>query len=120
MALSVLVVDDDPAFLALATRLLEDMGFDEITTSADAAAAVTEAEAKRPQAVLVDIGLPDRDGIDLACQLATLPWSPHIVLTSTDTDAGSMIASRTDGSTLQFLPKEELANGGLRALLLDC
>jgi len=118
MALSVLVVDDDPAFRTLAARLLEELGFDEVTATGDAAAALTQAEARRPQAALVDIGLPDRDGIDLAYELAGLPWAPHVVLTSTDADAGSAIASRAGSVTLPFVPKEELANGELRALLL--
>lgn len=118
MALSVLVVDDDPAFRTLAARLLEELGFDEVTATADAAAAITQAEADRPQAVLVDIGLPDRDGIDLAYELAGLPWAPRVVLTSTDTDAVSAIAARAGSAKLPFVPKEELASGGLRALLL--
>ena len=118
MALSALVVDDDPAFRTLAARLLAELGFDEVTATGDAAAAITQAEARRPQAALVDIGLPDRDGIDLACELAGLPWAPHVVLTSTDADAVSVIASRAGSTKLPFVPKEELANGGLRALLL--
>jgi CheY-like chemotaxis protein len=115
----VLVVDDDAAFLTLAVRILEEMGFEEITTTTDAAGAIAEATAHRPQVALVDVGLPDQDGIELARTLAALPWSPRVVLTSTDRDALSAIAARDDGDALAFVPKEELANGTLRHLLLD-
>jgi CheY-like chemotaxis protein len=110
MVSSVLVVDDDPDFLALATRILEEMGVEEISTAASAATAITAAGASRPQAALVDIGLPDRDGLDVARQLAALPWSPRVVLTSTDMDPGAT-------ESLPFLPKEELTDGALRKLL---
>jgi CheY-like chemotaxis protein len=119
MVLSVLVVDDDPAFRVLAARILGDIGFEEITATGDAATALTQAEAKRPGAALVDVGLPDRDGIDLAFQLAALPWSPQVVLTSSDSDAGRGITIPDGGRAVPFLPKAELANGLLRGLLLE-
>jgi DNA-binding response OmpR family regulator len=112
MVSSVLVVDDDPDFLALATRILHEMGVEEISTARSAATALAEADASRPRAALVDIGLPDRDGIDLARELAGLPWSPRVVLTSTDSEPGST-------ESLPFLPKEELTDGALRKLFSD-
>jgi CheY-like chemotaxis protein len=118
MASRVLVVDDDPDFRTLGARLLRELGFDEVITAGDAAAALEQAEVGRPDAVLVDVGLPDRDGIDLAHQIAALPWSPRVVLTSTDGDAASAVAAR-GGRALSFVPKEQLANGVLRGLLLD-
>lgn len=119
MALTVLVVDDDSAFLSLAERLLEEMGITEILTATNAATAIVRAQARRPQAILVDVGLPDRDGIDLAQELATLPWSPRVVLTSTDRDAMITTADREHQHTLPFVPKDELADGALQSLLLD-
>lgn len=118
MALTVLVVDDDPAFLSLAARLLEEVGVAEIMTATNAAAAIAQAAAGRPQAVLVDVGLPDRDGVDLALELAALPWSPRVVLTSTDRDTVITSADSDPQHTLPFVPKDELADGALRSLLL--
>jgi CheY-like chemotaxis protein len=118
MASSVLLVDDDPAFLSLATRILESMGAEVVATAEDAAAAIAAANATKPEAVLVDVGLPDRDGIDLAYELAALPWRPRVVLTSTDRDAVSAIEARDGDRTLPFVPKEELANDPLRRLLM--
>jgi two-component system nitrate/nitrite response regulator NarL len=125
MGLRVLVVDDDPAFLALAARLLAELGFEHVATTPDAATALATAEAERPSAALVDVGLPDRNGIELARQLAALPWSPRVVLTSTDADAvsaasaASAVALGNGAGVLPFLPKEELADGRLLGLLRD-
>ena len=84
---SVLIVDDDPAFLALAARVCSALGIAVIQRAPNAVIAVKLANATRPEGALVDISLPDRDGIDLAYELAALPWAPTVVLTSSDADA---------------------------------
>jgi CheY-like chemotaxis protein len=119
MVRSVLVVDDDPGFLALATRILESLGVKDISTAPTAATAIATAEATRPHAALVDVGLPDGDGIELAMRLAALPWAPRVVLTSTDDDVATAIEPPPAAGGLTFLPKEELADGSLGRLLLD-
>jgi CheY-like chemotaxis protein len=111
----ILIVDDDPAFRSLAARLLEEVGVHVAATAEDAATALTSAHAIKPDAVLVDVGLPDRDGVDLARELVALPWQPRVVLTSTDRDA--VPGSLQDGHP-PFVPKEELPNAPLRRLLL--
>jgi CheY-like chemotaxis protein len=118
MALSMLVVDDDPAFLALATRVLEGIGVEVVATAEDVPAAIAAANATRPEAVLVDVGLPVREGLDLAYELAALPWRPRVVLTSTDADAARAIEARGGRPKLPFVAKEELASAKLRGLLL--
>jgi CheY-like chemotaxis protein len=115
MSGSVLVVDDDPAFLCLAKHLLEAVGVTVTATAATAAAAVTTAYALKPDAALVDVGLPDRDGIDLARELAALPWSPRVVLTSTDRDA---LAGPPATSTPPFVAKEDLPSAPLHRLFV--
>jgi DNA-binding response OmpR family regulator len=113
---SVLVIDDDATSLDLVTRVLKDIGAEVVTTAPDGGSAIAEADRNRPDAVLVDVGLPDRDGIDLAYELAALPWRPRVVLMSTDRDAVIGIDAR-QGHELPFVPKEELADGRLRRLL---
>ena len=117
MAFSVLVIDDDVTSLDLATRVVEEMGADVVTTAPDGGSAVAAAKKMRPDAALVDVGLPDRDGIDLAYELAALPWRPRVVLMSTDRDAVTGIDARRGSETLPFVPKEQLAGGRLRRLL---
>jgi CheY-like chemotaxis protein len=117
MPFSVLVIDDDPTSLDLATRLLEEIGAEVVTTAPDGSSAIAAANRTRPDAALVDVGLPDRDGIDLAYELAALPWRPRVVLMSTDSDAVIGIDARQGRERLPFVPKEELAGCRLRRLL---
>ena len=117
MALSVLLVDDDPMFRWLATQILGDLGAEVVGSAANAAEAISAANAVRPDAVLVDVGLPDRDGVSLAYELAALPWRPRVVLTSSDNDASAAIKPASPGDRLEFVPKAQLPSAPLRSLL---
>jgi CheY-like chemotaxis protein len=117
VAPSVLVVDDDPSFGSLAARVLRRAGLEVVGTAADAAAALAAAWSFRPDAALVDVGLPDRDGVDLAHELAALPWRPRVVLTSSDRDAAARLGAGGAQDALPFIPKEELAAAPLGRLL---
>ncbi|MCB1379941.1 MAG: TMAO reductase system sensor histidine kinase/response regulator TorS [Alphaproteobacteria bacterium] len=66
--LRVLVVEDDEATRAVASRFLADMGH-EVTTAADGFAALAEAERRHPDLVVMDISLPGMDGIATAQRL---------------------------------------------------
>jgi CheY-like chemotaxis protein len=113
MVSSVLIVDDDPAFLALAASVLESMGIAVVAQAPDAAAAVAAAGATRPVGALVDIGLPDRDGVDLAYELAALPWRPTVVLTSADAETGEALECPNGQAPIPFVAKDDLTNGTL-------
>jgi CheY-like chemotaxis protein len=114
---SVLVVDDDSAFLDLAARILSDMGIEVVATVHDATAALRVAGLKTPDAFLVDVGLPDLDGVELGRRLTTLPSRPRVVLTSCDRDVLGFGAGDGD-PRLPFVPKAELASDSMRRLLL--
>lgn len=113
-----LVVDDDPAFLGLATRILKDLGVGVIFSAAGAAQALEVAEERRPDAALVDLGLPDRDGADLAYELSQLPWQPQVVLTSSNSEAFLALEPHDGHRELPFIAKEELASDTLRQALM--
>jgi DNA-binding NarL/FixJ family response regulator len=115
---SVMVVDDDPGFLAITGRILADLGVDRISTAADAAQAIEVAHEVQPVAVLVDIGLPDRSGIDLAYELADLPWRPRVVLTSSDGEAFIAIEAELGRPPLSFIAKQALDAQTLGSVLL--
>src|SRR4051794_41118271 len=116
MAGSVLIVDDDPAFRRLAVRLLTDAGLTVVGEADTAAAALAAARATRPDSVLVDVGLPDRDGRDLAAELTALEWAPRVLLTSAHADGGDAGAASA-GATLPFVTKDLLPSAPLPALL---
>jgi DNA-binding NarL/FixJ family response regulator len=115
---SVLVVDDDPGFRALAARLLAASGLTVVGEADSISAALSATDLLRPSAVLVDAELPDGDGISLARDLAALPWHPRIVLISIDPDIATAENARRAGAKA-FLKKVELVSAPLAQLLGD-
>jgi CheY-like chemotaxis protein len=113
---SVLVVDDDPEFRKLAGRLLAASGLSVVGEAAGVASALAAAAQLQPSAALVDIELPDGDGVTLACQLAAMPWHPRIVLTSINGDITSDQEARSVGARA-FVNKADLPNAPLAYLL---
>jgi CheY-like chemotaxis protein len=107
----VLVVDDDHAFRGLAARLLAGLGIGEVVQADTVSSALQAAERFRPVAALVDVGLPDGDGVELATRLVAAAWAPRVVLTSSDTEAA------TRSGPIPFIAKDHLADGKLRTLL---
>ena len=69
-----------------------------------------------PAAALVDVGLPDGSGVELAQAFAGLPAPPRVVLVSTDADAVSDEDVRRSGAGA-FIPKQDLPNAPWRDLL---
>ena len=113
---SVLVVDDDPEFRELAGRLLAAGGLFVVGEAGSVATALAAAVRSEPSAVLVDVELPDGDGIRLARELAALPWRPRIVLTSIDGEITTSDEARNAGARA-FVNKAELPNAPLGELL---
>jgi CheY-like chemotaxis protein len=108
-------VDDDQEFRKLAGRLLAASGMTVVGETDSVAAALEAAARVEPSAVLVDVELPDGDGIGLARQLATLPWRPRIVLTSIDGDITTTEEARNAGARA-FVNKADLPNAPLAQL----
>jgi DNA-binding NarL/FixJ family response regulator len=113
---SVLLIDDDPAFRRLARQTLSGSGLTVVGEAATAAAGSAAARSLEPEIMLVDVGLPDGDGISLAAELSALPWSPRVVLTSVDPDAASPEEVRESGA-IGFVPKQDLPGSGLDMLM---
>jgi DNA-binding NarL/FixJ family response regulator len=116
MSETILVVDDDPVFRSLARRTLVAEGLIVVGEAESVATARAAAHELRPDAVLVDVGLPDGDGVALARELTALPWRPRVVLTSSDPEAASPDDVRWSGAGA-FVPKDDLPNARLVDLL---
>lgn len=116
MPRSVLVVDDDVTFREIVARVLALSGYQVIGEAGSVAEALARAGELRPDAALVDIGLPDGDGFSLARRLRALPHPPRVVLISTDAGAAGERAVQRSGAA-GFLAKDELTGRALRALI---
>jgi DNA-binding NarL/FixJ family response regulator len=77
----VLIVDDHEPFRAVARELLEGAGYVVAGEAADGAEALAAVAADQPDAVLLDVQLPDRDGFSVATVL-TVEGGPAVVLIS--------------------------------------
>jgi DNA-binding NarL/FixJ family response regulator len=114
----VLLVDDDPEFRRLARCILDGDGLSVVGEAETVATAIAAAHELRPEAALVDVGLPDGSGVDLARVLAALPWRPQIVLTSTDPNAATAADVDRSGARM-FVAKDDLPDAPLRQLLAE-
>jgi DNA-binding NarL/FixJ family response regulator len=90
-------------------------GMDVVGEAGSVATALEAAQVLRPDAALVDVGLPDGDGISLARMLTALPWPLRVVLTSSDPQAASDRDLRDSGAGA-FVPKDDLPNAPLEQL----
>jgi PAS domain S-box-containing protein len=113
---SVLVVDDDPKFRALAAIMLRARGFEVVGESTDAASAVEAAASLQPSAIVLDLNLPDRDGLWVADRLNEAGIGSRILLTSSTTIDVSPGALDRRG-IVAFISKSELPTTDLSALL---
>jgi DNA-binding NarL/FixJ family response regulator len=116
MGTSVLIVDDHAGFRSCARRLLEAEGCRVVGEAADCASALEAARAVKPDVALVDVYLPDGDGVQLASRLAGLTDPPDVVLTSSR-DRAELEALLPGCGACGFVPKAELSRQAIEARL---
>jgi two-component system KDP operon response regulator KdpE len=87
----VLVVDDEPLIRRALTASLEAAGYD-VTTAADGESALTAAALRQPDAVVLDLRLPDIDGVEVCRRLRAWSDVPVIVLSSLDAETEKIAA----------------------------
>src|SRR3954454_9435417 len=114
MPQTALIVDDHPGFRTAARSLLGADGFDVVGETATGGEGLAAAERLRPDLVLLDVGLPDIDGIEVSRQIST--WGgPAVVLTSSRAASDSPSPCDYWGAR-GFIPKAELSGSALAAL----
>ena len=113
---TILIVDDHAGFRVQARALLEADGFVVVGEAFDGATGLAAARTLRPDFVLLDIGLPDVEGFEVARELAIEGPPPLVVLTSSR-DASEYGPRLTTGHMLGFIPKDQLSGAALRALI---
>ena len=113
---TILIIDDHHGFRLQARALLEAEGFRVLAEAADGTSGLDAARLLRPDLVLLDIGLPDIEGFEVARELATDGPPPFVVLTSSR-EASEYGPRLTRTTALGFIPKDELSGAAIRALL---
>jgi DNA-binding NarL/FixJ family response regulator len=115
VARTVLLVDDHGGFRRMARLLLQSGGYIVIGEADTAAGAVESARKLEPDLVLLDVLLPDGNGVDVADELAALPHPPGIVLISSCSEGG-LGARLADAPVLGFVRKDDLTIARLAEL----
>jgi DNA-binding NarL/FixJ family response regulator len=115
MPQTVLIVDDHAGFRRAARAILEDEGYVVIAESATGAEAFAAVERFAPDLVLLDIGLPDLDGIEVAGRLTTADRSLDVVLTSSRDECDYRPHLESSGAR-GFIPKAELSGAAVAAI----
>jgi DNA-binding NarL/FixJ family response regulator len=112
---TVLIVDDHAGFRRAARAILEAEGYDVVAETGTGMGAFDAVERFRPALVLLDIGLPDLDGIEVAARLTTADRSLAVVLTSSR-DACDYRPHLESSGACGFIPKAELSGAAVAAV----
>jgi len=114
---TILVVDDEPKIAQLARDYLEHAGF-AVLTAGDGASALQSARTRHPDLVVLDLGLPGLDGLDVIRALRAAGSTPIVVVTARDTELDKLLGlelGADDYVTKPFSPRELVAR--VRAVL---
>jgi two-component system invasion response regulator UvrY len=113
MNVTVLLVDDQERFREVARTVVQRTeGFELVGEAVDGIDAVSQARRLDPHLVLMDIHLPEVDGLEATRQIvAEMPGTVVILLSSYDRD--DLPAGAMDSGAAAYLHKEELAPAAL-------
>jgi two-component system alkaline phosphatase synthesis response regulator PhoP len=114
---TVLVVDDEPKIVQLARDYLEHAGF-AVLTAGDGASALQSARTREPDLIVLDLGLPGLDGLEVIRSIRASGSIPIVVLTARDTELDKLLGlelGADDYVTKPFSPRELVAR--VRAVL---
>ena len=114
---TILIVDDEPGIVQVARDYLEHAGFDVLVAS-DGPGGLALARTRTPDLVVLDLGLPRMDGLDVARALRRDSTVPIIMLTARSEESDKLVGlelGADDYLTKPFSPKELVAR--VRAVL---
>ena len=113
----ILIVDDEPKITRLVRDYLENAGF-AVTVARDGREALMRARTERPDLIVLDLGLPGIDGLDVTRALRRDAGVPIIMLTARAAETDRVVGlelGADDYVTKPFSPRELVAR--IRAVL---
>jgi DNA-binding response OmpR family regulator len=108
---NILVVEDESSIASFVSLYLKNAGYD-VRTAATGADALLQAEAQQPSLVVLDLMLPDIDGIEVCKRLRQSSDVPILMLTARDEDIDKIVGLEVgadDYMTKPFNPRELVA-----------
>src|SRR5262245_34127378 len=117
MAARILIVDDEPNIIGTVAPLLRARGYD-VLSALNGRAALESFERDKPDLIVLDLGLPDMDGVDVCQQVRQASTIPILVLSARGAEGDkvrALDAGADDYVTKPFGAEELLAR--IRAAL---
>jgi DNA-binding response OmpR family regulator len=117
MAKIILIVDDEARIVQFARDYLEHAGMKTLVAY-DGKTALAQARAAKPDLIVLDLGLPDIDGLDVTRALRKETQTPIVMLTARGEESDKLVGlelGADDYITKPFSPKELVAR--VRAVL---
>jgi DNA-binding response OmpR family regulator len=108
---TILVVDDEPKIVQLVRDYLERAGF-AVLSAQDGKTALSLARTEKPALLILDLGLPGLDGLDVTRELRKSSNAPIIMLTARSEETDKLVGlelGADDYITKPFSPKELVA-----------
>ncbi|MBM3152217.1 MAG: response regulator transcription factor [Chloroflexi bacterium] len=108
---TILIVDDEPKIVKLVRDYLERAGF-AVHSASDGRTALSLARSGKPDLIVLDLGLPQMDGLDVTRELRKASSVPVIMLTGRSEETDKLIGlelGADDYITKPFSPKELVA-----------
>lgn len=108
---TILVVDDEPKMIKLARDYLAQAGY-HVVTATDGVAAVSASRTAKPDLIVLDLGLPKLDGLDVTRAIRKDSNVPIIMLTARGEESDKLVGlelGADDYMTKPFSPKELVA-----------
>ncbi|PAU81980.1 two-component system response regulator [Halovibrio salipaludis] len=96
--LNVLVVEDEPTMRQMLTEMLYAVGVSRVVEADDAASGVEAFNGDSFQIVMLDLGLPDRDGHEVMKEIKAANRQQHVVLVTADDSIDSIQRAITAGA----------------------
>ena len=103
-----LLVEDSPEFVLLCKHLLEKEGFDVLVAS-DGSRAVELARKERPELAVLDLGLPDLDGLEVCRRIRQFTDAYVVIVTGRSDEVDKIVGlsvGADDYVTKPFSPRE--------------
>jgi len=107
----ILVIDDEPKIIQLTQDYLENAGFS-VISAGDGERALAVIRDEQPDLVVLDLGLPGMDGLDVCRSIRKTSNLPIIMLTARDEETDKLVGlelGADDYITKPFSPKELVA-----------
>ncbi|NBA97409.1 response regulator transcription factor [Pseudomonas sp. R5(2019)] len=114
-----LIVDDHPVIRLAVRMLLENKGYKVVGETGDAAGAIQQARETSPDVVILDIGLPGVDGLEVIDRLKRLDHPPRILVLTAQEPALYSKRCQQAGAAAFVRKGEDLEEllGALRAVM---